>query len=114
MRFAGATYDPTSHYRAARVFDFFEEQGLDARGAPRELPPADDAAGRALRRRGAAREDYGGFVAVEVPDAEEVSRRLAGEGVLTDSRGRRLRLGPAPYVTDDQLERAADAVRRYT
>ena len=28
MRFAGATYDPTSHYRAARVFDFFEQQGL--------------------------------------------------------------------------------------
>ncbi len=28
MRFAGATYDPTSHYRAARVFDFFAEQGL--------------------------------------------------------------------------------------
>ena len=28
MRFAGSTYDPTSHYRAARVFDFFEEQGL--------------------------------------------------------------------------------------
>ena len=27
-RFAGATYDPASHYRAARVFDFFEAQRL--------------------------------------------------------------------------------------
>ena len=27
-RFAGATYDPTSHYRAAAVFDFFRERGL--------------------------------------------------------------------------------------
>src|SRR3989442_3941585 len=27
-RFAGATFDPTSHYRAARVFDFFEELEL--------------------------------------------------------------------------------------
>ncbi len=27
-RFAGATYDPTSHYRAARVTAFFREQGL--------------------------------------------------------------------------------------
>ncbi len=27
-RFAGSTYDPTSHYRAAEVFDFFFEQGL--------------------------------------------------------------------------------------
>ena len=33
---------------------------------------------------------------------------------MTDSRGRHLRLGPAPYLTDDQLERAVDAVRRYT
>ncbi|MGH7573470.1 MAG: kynureninase, partial [Gemmatimonadota bacterium] len=29
-RFAGATYDPTSHYRAGEVFDFFEETGLTA------------------------------------------------------------------------------------
>ncbi len=27
-RFAGSTYDPTSHYRGAEVFDFFAEQGL--------------------------------------------------------------------------------------
>ena len=28
--FGGATYDPTSHYRAAAVFDFFEQQDLTA------------------------------------------------------------------------------------
>jgi kynureninase len=27
-RFAGSTYDPTSHYRAARVLAFFAEQGM--------------------------------------------------------------------------------------
>ena len=27
-RFAGSTYDPTSHYRAARVLDFFAREGL--------------------------------------------------------------------------------------
>ena len=27
-RWAGATYDPVSHYRAAREFRFFEERGL--------------------------------------------------------------------------------------
>jgi kynureninase len=46
----------------------------------------------------------------------EISRRLAEEGVLTDSRGRHLRLGPAPYLSDAQLEAAvaalADAVGR--
>ena len=28
-RFAGATYDPTSHYRAAEVFAYFEARGLN-------------------------------------------------------------------------------------
>ncbi len=28
--FAGATYDPTSHYRAAAVFEFHQQQGLTA------------------------------------------------------------------------------------
>jgi hypothetical protein len=30
MRFAGATFDPTSYYRAAAVFGFFRERGLRA------------------------------------------------------------------------------------
>ncbi len=29
LRFAGSTYDPVSHYRAAAVFEFFRKQGLD-------------------------------------------------------------------------------------
>ena len=32
-RFAGATYDFTSHDRGAAVFRFFEEQGFDSREA---------------------------------------------------------------------------------
>ena len=113
MRFAGATYDPTSHYRAARVFDFFEEQGLTPdelrENYLRQTTRLADALGVEGRR-----EDYGGFVAVEAPHADDVTRRLAEDGVLTDSRGRFLRLGPAPYLTDDQLERAVDGVKRYT
>jgi len=113
MRFAGATYDPTSHYRAARVFDFFEEQGLTPSALRENYLRQTTLLADALEVEG-RREDYGGFVAVEVTDAEEVSRRLAADGVMTDSRGRHLRLGPAPYLTDDQLERAVGAVRRYT
>ena len=113
MRFAGATYDPTSHYRAARVFDFFEEQGLTPSVVRENYLRQTTLLADALEVDG-RREDYGGFVAVEVTDAEEVSRRLAADGVMTDSRGRHLRLGPAPYLTDDQLERAVGAVRRYT
>ena len=39
-------------------------------------------------------------------------RRLAEEDVMTDYRGRYLRLGPAPYLTDEQLTRAADRVAK--
>jgi kynureninase len=113
MRFAGATYDPTSHYRAARVFDFFQEQGLTPEALRENYLRQTTLLAQGLGVDG-QREDYGGFVAVEVVDAEEVSRRLAEESVMTDSRGRHLRLGPAPYLTDDQLERAVGAVRRYT
>ena len=109
MRFAGATYDPTSHYRAARVFDFFAERGLTPQALRESYLRQTALLAEALGAPG-RRENFGGFLALEVPDAEEVSRRLAEDGVLTDSRGRYLRLGPAPYLSDDQLARAADIV----
>jgi kynureninase len=109
MRFAGATYDPTSHYRAARVFDFFAEHGLTPETLRENYVRQTTLLAEALGARG-RREEFGGFLALEVPEAEDVSRRLADAGVLTDSRGGWLRLGPAPYVTDDQLARAAELV----
>ncbi|HEV3480303.1 MAG TPA: hypothetical protein VG144_12770 [Gaiellaceae bacterium] len=109
MRFAGATYDPTSHYRAARVFDFFAEQGLTPEALRGNYLRQTALLAAALAVPG-AREDYGGFVTLELPNAEELSRHLAEEGVMTDSRGRYLRLGPAPYLSDAQLEAAAGHV----
>ena len=124
-RFSGATYDPTSHYRAARVFDFFRERGLtpellrtvylhqtsliatlfDELGLPESV---------ATRDRETPLDRFGGFLAIETAEAEAVSRRLAADGVSTDSRGRYLRLGPAPYLSDAQLraamERVGDAI----
>jgi kynureninase len=113
MRFAGATYDPTSNYRAARVLDFFGEQGLTPEALRENYLRQTTLLAEALHVPG-RREDFGGFVTLELPDAEDVSRRLAQDGLMTDSRGRYLRLGPAPYLTDDQLVRAVDAVKRYT
>jgi kynureninase len=115
-RFAGATYDPTSHYRAAEVFDFFEELQLTPSllrevsqhqvGLLRseidalDLPPA------ALQRRDVPLAQLAGFLALQAPRAAELQRELARRGVLCDARGEILRLGPAPYLSDDQLRRA--------
>lgn len=116
-RFAGSTYDPTSHYRAARVFAFFEEHGLapaflrevyrhqrrvlvsafDKLGAPDEL---------ITRDRDTPDDGFGGFLALSSPLASHLKTALLERGVLTDSRGTYLRLGPAPYLTDAQLESA--------
>ena len=49
---------------------------------------------------------YGAFLALRTPHAGELQRALAERGVLTDSRGWWLRLGPAPYLSDAQLEAA--------
>jgi kynureninase len=116
-RFAGSTYDPTSHYRAARVFAFFEEQGLTPerlRSSYRRqvdlLAAGFDAIGAPdaviTRDRDVPLERVGGFLALRSARAGELQRALAERGVLTDSRGAWLRLGPAPYLSDAQLEAA--------
>jgi len=121
-RFAGSTYDPTSHYRAARVFAFFEDRGLspellrtvylhqtgvlarcfDELGAPERV---------LKRERAVPLDHFGGFLAIECPWAPAVARRLAEDGVLTDARGTYLRLGPAPYLADAQLEAAMERLQ---
>jgi kynureninase len=118
-RFAGATYDPTSHYRAAAVFDFFEEcaltldflrevsqhqVGLLARCFD-ELDPDP----RLITRdRSVGLEDIGGFLALHCPHAAELGRALHERGIFTDHRGEILRLGPAPYLSDQQLTVAVE------
>jgi selenocysteine lyase/cysteine desulfurase len=116
-RFAGATYDPTSHYRAAQVFRFFAEHGLtlellrqsylhqvevladafDALDAPDNV---------ITRDRTTPRTAFGGFLALESPQAQRLCQTLRERGVSTDGRGHYLRLGPAPYLSDAQLESA--------
>lgn len=121
-RFAGSTYDPTSNYRAAKVFDFFESQGLTP-GFLREVSQhqvarlaagfdALDADPRHIRRdRSVSLEKIGGFLALEAPRAGDICRELGQRGVLADYRGEVLRLGPAPYLTDDQLDAGIGALR---
>jgi kynureninase len=114
-RWAGATYDPTSHYRAARVFAFFRAEGLTpeflrelsrhqvgrlaARFDALDLDPR-----RIARDRSTPLERFGGFLALTSPQAGAIQEALRARGVWTDHRGDLLRLGPAPYLSEAQLD----------
>ena len=113
-RFAGATYDPTSHYRASEVFRFFREMGLTP-ALLREVSQhqvgllIEDFDALDLdpaiidRDRTIPLERIGGFLALRSPHAGALSRALKQRGVFTDYRNDILRLGPAPYLSDRQL-----------
>ena len=120
-RWAGATYDPVSHYRGARVLAFFAERGLTpewlravSRHQVARLAERFDALGldpRVISRdRDTPPERVAGFLALRAAQAGELSRRLRERGVWTDFRGPVLRLGPAPYLSDDQLDAAIEAL----
>ena len=120
-RFAGATYDPTSHYRAAAVFDFFQDQRLTP-GFLREVSRHQvgllastfdtlDLDPRVVTRdRSAPLSEVGGFLALRAPRAGALCQGLHARGVLTDARGEVLRFGPAPYLSDAQLRSAVAAL----
>jgi kynureninase len=120
-RWAAATYDPTSNYRAARVFDFFEAEGLTPellrevyarqvallaeRFDAMDLDPA-----LITRDRSVPLSAIGGFLALLSPRSAEIAKGLRSRGVLIDIRGATLRLGPSPYLSDAQLHAAMDAL----
>jgi kynureninase len=116
--FAGATYDPTSHYRAAAVFGFHEQQELTPFELRRisqrqtallqsafESLDVDVEQARIEPIRGERR---AGFVAIRAPAAPSIAAALRSRGVFADARGEILRLGPAPYLRDDQLTQAVE------
>lgn len=116
-RFAGATYDPVSHYRAAAVVDFFAEQGLTQdrlRACSQhqvgllatEFDALDLDPAVVDRDRSVPLESLGGFIALTTPGAARIKSALAERGVEVDHRGNVVRLGPAPYLTDEQLREA--------
>ena len=118
--FGGATYDPTSHYRAAAVFAFHVAQGLTVdrlRSISRHQVGLLESGFRALRIdpnrahiEPIADGRRGGFLAIRMKDAVRVAQALHDRCVFVDARGDILRVGPAPYLSDDQLRSAVEAL----
>src|SRR5262245_46439058 len=118
--FAGATYDPASHYRGAAVFEFHQQQGLTVerlhhinRGQVALLAATFedlDIEPAMAHIEPIAPENRGGFLAIRVPRAVEIVRALRRRSVYADARGEILRLGPAPYLRDDQVRDAVLAL----
>ena len=116
--FGGATCEVTSHYRAAAVFAFHEQQGLTP-GRLRAISQHQvgllktefeqlDVSPTTARVEPMPDERRGGFLAIRAASAKDIVHRLRERGVHADARGDILRMGPAPYLRDDQLR---DAVR---
>jgi len=116
-RFAGATYDFTSHYRGAAVFKFFEEQGLTVEKL-RELSQRQvGMLATGLRvEPDVPISTLGAFLALPTVEAPRLHEALKQKKIWTDYRGDVLRLGPAPYLTDTEVNAArvalGDALRR--
>src|SRR6185503_18495203 len=102
---------------AATVFDFFHERGLTPqllRDVSQHqiglLASAFDALDLdpavVTRDRDYPLSEVGGFLALRSPVATSLARSLHARGVWTDARGEVLRLGPAPYLSDRQLQDA--------
>lgn len=115
QKFATATYDPISQYRAAAVVDFFSEQGLTPEVLRNQYSSQlrylrdlfDDKAFNPEIIQPANRrpvEESGGFLSLRSPHARKLRAMLLEQEIFTDARDDILRIGPAPYTTSGQCE----------
>lgn len=113
--FAGATYDPVSHYRARAVARFFDEQGLGIAELEAISQRQTSRLMEGLRGLEVLTPNEpnarGGFVAFRHPDANALIEGLRARRIVADARGDVVRLGPAPYLLDAELEQGLAAVR---
>lgn len=114
-RFSGATYDPSGIYRMDAVLGWLAEEGM----GPREIH---DHAHRLQERflQGGALPgeltpgpafDKGNFLAFDTERAADVYQTLHDNGVITDYRGNRLRIGFGIYHDSDDVDRLVDVMR---
>lgn len=116
-RFFGATFDPTSYYRALYVMRFMNEQQLTpavltAQSRSQTQKIIDSYDHHALADYGLVlatpAKSRGGFVSIHTSRSKELEHLLDTRGVACDVRGHLLRLGPAPYLFEREIDRAMD------
>lgn len=118
-RFDGSSVDPTSYFRACAVFDYFQRKGL----TPDFLHDINHHQLRLIEQRflrcdfdpdvieiSTSTEFLGGFMSFRSPWRKQIHQQLRDLGVHTDISGEYLRMGPAPYLADEQLEDAVHAL----
>ena len=99
------------------MLDFFDDQGLTPQTLRESYRRQVDLIAKLVdeldipdavltRDRETPLEHFGAFLSVRSPKAGELQEELLRRGVATDSRGDTLRLGPAPYLSDEQIEAA--------
>ena len=114
QRFASATYDPSSQFRAAKVVDFFQKQNLTPTilrnqyksqvGLLRNSFLELDLDPKVVKLTHEEPLDKtGGFMSLTSPKARELCADLHLRNIYTDSRNQFLRFGPAPYTTELQI-----------
>ena len=121
QKFATATYDPISQFRAAAVTDFFNEQGLTPQvlrnqysaqlSYLRSLFDEHNFEGSEIEHANTRSiEESGGFLALRSPHARALREALLEKEIFTDARDQIIRIGPAPYTTSQQCEQVIRAL----
>lgn len=114
-RFNGSSNDALPLFRACKTLEFFEQQQLDVDLLFDINHHQLDFLAKGFKDLGVDPsvvelpvdvEYMGGFLGLRSPHAQKISEHMRDIGIHTDHRHGWLRLGPAPYVCDEQLSDA--------
>ena len=120
-RFAGATFDPSGLYRFHAVLAWLD--GLKLSVADMDAYCSDlqkrfvarlDSASGALSSRDLVVRDVnacGRFLTLRTSEAARIERELAGENIIVDHRGDRLRIGFGIYQDQGDVDRLVTALK---
>tara|TARA_R100001143_G_C3361345_1_gene136835 strand:+ start:5847 stop:7031 length:1185 start_codon:yes stop_codon:yes gene_type:complete len=121
QKFATATYDPISQFRAAAVTQFFQKMGLTPEVLKnqyqsqlsylRKLFDDQNHIGSGISHANTRPvEESGGFMALRSEHARTLRAELLKNNIFTDARNDIIRIGPGPYTTSKQCEAVIQAL----